>query len=90
MQLGVNITEREFQPLESIMQISNFKNSKELGQQIREVRKSLKLTQAEVAFSCNVGVRFIVDLEAGKPTIQLEKALNIIFALGGRMSVEWL
>ena len=29
-----------------------------------------------------VGIRFVVDLEAGKPTLQLEKVLRVVRTLG--------
>ncbi|GHU13522.1 hypothetical protein FACS189449_08970 [Alphaproteobacteria bacterium] len=43
---------------------------KDLGIIIRNRRKEMKLSQVELAGLCGVGNRFIVDLEAGKPTIQ--------------------
>ena len=43
-------------------------NSEKLGLIIKNQRKSLGLTQTEVALSCGVGIRFISDLENGKPS----------------------
>jgi HTH-type transcriptional regulator/antitoxin HipB len=57
-------------------------NSEKLGQIIKHKRKSLKLTQAEVAMSCGVGLRFLSDLENGKPTCQMGKVLLVIESLG--------
>jgi len=37
-----------------------------------------------------VGVRFIVELEAGKPTLRLETVLRVIDALGGELSLDGL
>ena len=34
------------------------------------------------AAQVSVGIRFIVDLEAGKPTLQLEKVLHVLATLG--------
>jgi len=45
-------------------------------------RKQLKITQKELAMTCGTGLRFIVDLEKGKPTCQLGKTLQILQALG--------
>ncbi|WP_198034049.1 helix-turn-helix domain-containing protein [Acidihalobacter ferrooxydans] len=42
-----------------------------LGHAVRAARKHLGLTQAEVALAAGVGLRFIVELEAGKPTLRL-------------------
>ena len=41
---------------------------KSLGKLIKETRKEQQLTQADLAVSAQVGVRFIVDLENGKET----------------------
>jgi y4mF family transcriptional regulator len=57
-------------------------NSEKLGQIIKHKRKSLKLTQAEGAMSCGVGLRFLSDLENGKPTCQMGKVLLVIESLG--------
>ena len=56
-----------------------------LGQALRRTRKHLGLTQPQLALASGVGVRFIVDLEAGKPTIQLGRALQVIDALGAEL-----
>ena len=53
-----------------------------LGLIVRRERKAQKLKQAELAAVSGVGIRFIVDLEAGKPTLQLEKVLRVIKTLG--------
>ena len=49
--------------------------AKELGETIRNTRKAQGLTQPKLAMACGTGVRFIVDLEAGKETCHLGKAL---------------
>ena len=57
-------------------------DSSKLGQVVRHERKAQGLRQAELAAAAGVGIRFIVDLEAGKPTLQLEKALHVLATLG--------
>ncbi|KPF91183.1 XRE family transcriptional regulator [Novosphingobium sp. AAP83] len=57
-------------------------DSTSLGLIVRSERKAQKLKQAELAAVSGVGIRFIVDLEAGKPTLQLEKVLRVITTLG--------
>lgn len=57
-------------------------NSEKLGQIIKNRRKSIRLTQTEVALSCGVGIRFISDLENGKPSCQIEKALLVMESIG--------
>lgn len=58
-----------------------------LGLIVRRERKAQKLKQAELAAVSGVGIRFIVDLEAGKPTLQLEKALRVITTLGCTIAI---
>ena len=53
-----------------------------LGQAARAQRLRLGMTQAEVALVAGVGVRFSGELEAGKPTLQLERAVRVVGALG--------
>jgi HTH-type transcriptional regulator/antitoxin HipB len=67
---------------------TQIQNSLDLGRLVRETRKRLKLTQPQVALAANVGVRFIVELEAGKSTLRLENILRVLQALGGVLSVE--
>ena len=63
-------------------------DSIELGQIVRQERKAQGLRQVELAATCGVGVRFIVDLEAGKPTLQLEKALLVLRTLGCMVTID--
>ena len=60
----------------------------DLGGIVRETRKRLKLTQPQLALAANVGVRFIVELEAGKSTLRLENILRVLQALGGVLCLE--
>ena len=61
----------------------NTTNSPEqLGAAIRARRKSLKVTQKDLAMTCGTGLRFIIDLEKGKPTCQIGKTLQVLQALG--------
>ncbi len=54
----------------------------EVGDVVRTARKAAGLRQYELAGAAGVGLRFIVDLEAGKPTAQIGKALQVLEALG--------
>ena len=58
------------------------KTPEQLGTAIRLRRKQLKLTQKELAMTCGTGLRFIVDLEKGKPTCQIGKTLQVLRMLG--------
>ncbi len=58
------------------------KTTEQLGISIRMRRKQLEITQKELAMACGTGLRFIVDLERGKPTCQTGKTLQVLQALG--------
>ena len=60
----------------------------ELGEFIKTTRKNQSLTQSDVAAACNVGVRYIVDLEKGKKTCEIGKAIQVIKALGLKINIE--
>ncbi|NBO82496.1 MAG: transcriptional regulator [Betaproteobacteria bacterium] len=61
-----------------------------LGTALRLTRKRLGLTQADLALAAGVGLRFIVELEGGKPTVRLEKVLRVVDALGGHLTLTGL
>jgi len=65
-------------------------DSNDLGNAIRYARKRHSLTQPELALATGVGTRFIVDLEAGKPTVQLALVLRVIDSLGGQVALSGL
>jgi transcriptional regulator with XRE-family HTH domain len=54
----------------------------EFGRVLRRRRKELGHTQAEVAALCHVGVRFLSELERGKATAELGRALKVARRLG--------
>jgi y4mF family transcriptional regulator len=68
----------------------SIQSTQELGQVVRAARKRLGLTQPQLALAAGVGVRFIVDLEAGKPTLRLETVLRVIASLGGEIQLSGL
>ena len=68
----------------------SIRTAEQLGAAMRAARKHVGLTQSQLALAAGVGVRFIVDLEAGKPTLRLENALRVIDALGGALQLAGL
>lgn len=65
----------------------NTKNTEQLGAAIRARRRHLKVTQKDLAMTCGTGLRFIIDLEKGKPTCQIGKILQVIQALGLKLQI---
>ena len=63
-------------------------NTVEMGKLIRATRKKAKLTQAALAAASGIGERFIRELEKGKPSCQLEKALLVIQTLGIKLDAQ--
>lgn len=61
--------------------------AKEFGKIVYLTRRQAKLTQAQLAAASGTGERFIRELEKGKPTCQLEKALFIAQMLGVAVSM---
>ncbi len=57
-------------------------DSASLGQAVRARRKELKYTQAFLSEFTGLSVTFISDLERGKPTAEIEKAIKLINILG--------
>ena len=60
-------------------------DAKAFGPLVQQRRKALGLHQKELALAVGVGERMVVDLEAGKETCQLGKALAIARAVGVRL-----
>jgi len=58
------------------------RSSADIGALVRTARKEQNLRQDELAGVAGVGLRFIVDLEAGKPTAQIGKVLQVLQTLG--------
>ena len=54
----------------------------DFGAIVRITRKQSKLTQAQLAAASGIGERFVRELEKGKATCQLEKALLVLHMLG--------
>lgn len=66
------------------------RSPQQLGDVLRTARKQLGLTLPQLALAAGVGVRFIVDLEADKPTLRLDNVLRVIDALGGEIQLSGL
>lgn len=62
-------------------------DTSDIGRIIREERKAQGLRQDELAAASGVGVRFMVELERGKDTVQLGKVLAVLGALGCDLAI---
>ncbi len=62
-------------------------DTKSLGILIRQERKQQGLTQEQLAGVIGVGVRFLRELEAGKESCQIGRALQVAAGLGLVVSV---
>jgi y4mF family transcriptional regulator len=60
----------------------------ELGTIIRDARVAQGLRQDQLAAAAGVGVRFLIELERGKSTAQLGKALAVLDVLGCRVEIR--
>ena len=59
----------------------------EIGKIVRATRKEKGVTQADLALTSGTGLRFVIDLEKGKPTCQIGKVLNVLQTLGIELSL---
>lgn len=62
--------------------------AEQIGELVKKTRKSMGVTQKELALTSGTGLRFIIDLEKGKPTCQLGKALTVLNTLGITLTMD--
>lgn len=53
-----------------------------LSEFVKERRKTLGLTQEDLSFKAGVGLRFVRDLEQGKPSLQMNKVNDVLILFG--------
>ena len=59
----------------------------QIGILIRQTRKNLGVTQRELALTSGTGLRFVIDLEKGKETCEIGKALTVLQTLGIKLTL---
>jgi HTH-type transcriptional regulator/antitoxin HipB len=59
-----------------------------IGAAVRQARRAHGLTQTQLAGLAGTGLRFISELERGKPTVALDKTLAVLAVLGLRFQVS--
>ena len=57
------------------------KSAKDFGRAIRVARKEAGLSQVQLAQRCGCSQRFVSEVERGKPTAELERALRLLVEL---------
>jgi y4mF family transcriptional regulator len=72
---------------EWLMEPTRVRTVADLGAVVRRRRKEVQLTQAELAEVAGVGVRFVSELERGKPTAEMHKVLQVLSVLGVDLQV---
>ena len=55
---------------------------------VREKRREYGLTQLDLSMKTGVGIRFVRELEAGKPTIRLDKANQVLALFEAEVGVR--
>ena len=61
--------------------------SEQIGRTIRDTRKKLGVTQKDLALTSGTGLRFVIDLERGKETCEIGKALRVLQTLGIKLTL---
>jgi HTH-type transcriptional regulator / antitoxin HipB len=59
----------------------------DLGRIVRKTRKKLRFTQKNLALTSGTGLRFVIELEKGKPTCEIGKVLTVVQTLGIRITL---
>ena len=59
----------------------------DIGKLIRSTRKGLRVTQKNLALTSGTGLRFVIDLEKGKETCEIGKALTVLQTLGIKLTL---
>jgi y4mF family transcriptional regulator len=57
-----------------------------IGLYIRNRRRAAKLRQRELAELADVGIRFVSELESGKPTVRMDAVNKVLRVFGKKVS----
>jgi HTH-type transcriptional regulator / antitoxin HipB len=53
-----------------------------IGEFARSTRKAMGVTRQQLAMTSGTGLRFIIEMEPGKPVCQIGKVLTVLETLG--------
>lgn len=73
---------------EKMDQKQHVRTAADFGAAVRRARQSQDLTLEQLSGLSGLGVRFLSELERGKPTAQLGKALEVANLLGLRLVLD--
>lgn len=69
---------------------ANLENAaQKIAQAIRAERKSQNMTQTELAHMSGTSLNFISQLELGKPSLRLNKLLDVMITLGLEFKIQY-
>lgn len=74
-------------PFGNVLSPLLIRSAADVGNVVREQRRALGLRQLDLAGIGNTGNRLIVDIEKGKPTVQLQKVLDVLDLLGLELTI---
>lgn len=60
----------------------------QIAEIVRKTRKKQKVSQTVLSQASNVGLRFVGDIERGKPSVQFDKLLAVLTTLGISLKLE--
>ena len=60
----------------------------QIAEIVRKTRKKQKVSQTVLSQVSNVGLRFVGDIERGKPSVQFDKLLAVLTSLGISLKLE--
>lgn len=63
------------------------RSTEEIGACVRQERKAQGISQEQLAGVAGTGTRFVSELENGKGTIQADKMIKVVEALGYGISI---
>ncbi|HEA66602.1 MAG TPA: hypothetical protein ENI07_07270 [Desulfobacterales bacterium] len=86
--VGQIIEEAEFGVKFDPTEMTLLSDPKRLGEVIRGHRKRKRMRQSDLAAKVGTGLRFIIEVEQGKPTAQIGKVLSVLTALGVRIAID--
>lgn len=61
-------------------------NENKLSRFVKEQRKLYHLTQMDLSERSGVGLRFVRDLEQGKPTLRIDKVNQVLNMFGAELA----